>query len=169
MVSCRDYLEVELNSICKKATLTVLLFVVTFGATLSYSRPLGEWLFSNKKYQEQIDVQAAYFWLNDVGDVFSGKKDWHATQLSDKDLDSQTSAYDFAIVIRVRNKGKVPAWGRLEVRTKKDATNELTISIPTIYPSDPWSLYVVTHRHRLLLGKYLLDGPYLTWSGLYTK
>ena len=158
-----------MNSICKKATLALLLIMVTFGATEAYSWRSGEWLFSNKDYQEQIDVQAAYFWLDDVGDVFSGMKDWHATQLKVADLDPIFSAYDFAIVIRVKNKGKHTAWGRLEVRQKKEATNGLTITIPAIYPSDPWSLYVVTYRHRLLLEKYLLDGPYLTWPGLYTN
>ena len=122
-----------------------------------------------KRVLKQVEVEGAYFWLDDVGDVFSGKKEWETTKISrlpkDEFRKTEGGFFDFAIVIRVRNSGLEGISGVLEIKQLKDQRLERHLSIPRIKrDKDIWSLYVITYRETLLTKEYIENGPYVVWE-----
>lgn len=122
-----------------------------------------------KRILKQIEVEAAYFWLDDVGDVFSGKKDWESTKISrlpkDESRNYEGGFFDFAMMIRVRNTGLGGVSGVLKFKQLKDQTLKRHLSIPRIKNDKKlWSLYVITYRDTLLRKEYIENGPYVVWK-----
>ncbi len=122
-----------------------------------------------KRVLKQIEVEAAYFWLNDVGDVFSGKKDWESTKISRLPKTEfphfDGGVFDFAMMIRIRNTGLEGVSGVLEIKQLKDQRLERHLSIPRIKRDKGiWSLYVITYSDTSLTKKYIENGPYVVWK-----
>lgn len=142
--------------------LTVLLAVVLFLAVGGEAMGLiEEFIFSNKKYSENIAMETYLISEEKLAEVLSNRWEQKITQETHRELYRKT----VYLVIRVKNKGRYSAWGFLACRVNG---GNVRVYIDGV-PFKGWFSYIIPMGEFTSKNDDAVPTIETKWEKLYTK